>query len=271
MEEPGVFARLYLKPTTSKYGRIRLQLSPPIAHLTLDHPPVNVIDLPMMDELTSAFSEVEALPMISIVILRGEGECFSAGVDVAAHTPSQVAEMLQKFHAIIRIIVTGTKIVLAVIDGNCLGGAAELAMACDIVITTQSATWGFPEIKLGCFPPLAVAILSSLVGQKRAADLILTGRSITGSEAAAIGLATVAIPDDQLSSAVQKRLTMLSGLSPSALAVAKKAIYAGDGSHFDTGLGLSEKIYLDELMRTGDAQEGIRAFLEKRPPRWTGR
>jgi len=137
MEEPGVFARLYLKPTTSKYGRIRLQLSPPIAHLTLDHPPVNVIDVPMMDELTSAFSEVEALPMISIVILRGEGECFSAGVDVAAHTPSQVAEMLQKFHAIIRIIVTGTKIVLAyemVEPGFLINGITILRRARDAIV-----------------------------------------------------------------------------------------------------------------------------------------
>ncbi|HKR86304.1 MAG TPA: enoyl-CoA hydratase/isomerase family protein, partial [Terriglobales bacterium] len=133
-----------MKPTTSKYERIKLQLSPPIAHLTLVYPPVNVIDLQMMGELASAFSEVEALPMISMVILRGEGECFSAGVDIAAHTSSNIAEMLQKFHAVIRIIVRGTKIVLAVIDGNCLGGAAELAMACDIVITTESATWGFP-------------------------------------------------------------------------------------------------------------------------------
>jgi cyclohexa-1,5-dienecarbonyl-CoA hydratase len=260
-----------LKPTTSKYERIRLQLSPPIAHLTLDHPPVNVIDLQMMDELTSAFSDIDGLATISIIILRGEGKCFSAGVDVAAHTSSKIADMLQKFHAVIRIMVTARKIVLAVVDGNCLGGAAELAMASDLVITTQSATWGFPEIKLACFPPLAAAALRSLVGQKRAADLILTGRSITGSEAAAIGLATVAVPDHQLSSAVQKRLTLLSGLSPSALAVAKKAIYAGSGSHFDAGLGTSERIYLDELMRTDDAQEGIRAFLEKRPARGTGR
>jgi len=260
-----------LKPTASQYERINLQLSTPIAHLTLVNPPINVIDLQMMDELASALSEVDALPTISMLMLSGQGKCFSAGVDVAAHTPHKTVEMLQKFHAVIRAIVSAKKIVLAAIDGNCLGGAAELALVCDIVITTASASWGFPEIKLGCFPPVAAAALGAVVGQKRAADLILTGRSITGSEAAAIGLATIAVPDHELSSAVQKKLSMLSGLSPSALALAKKAIYAWEATHFDKGLVRSERIYLDELMRTDDAQEGIRAFLEKCPPKWTGR
>jgi len=260
-----------LKPTVSQYERIKLQLSTPIAHLTLLNPPLNVIDLPMMDELASALSEVDALPTISMLVLSGQGKCFSAGVDVAAHAPHKTVEMLQKFHGVIRAIVSARKIVLAAVDGNCLGGAAELALVCDLVITTESASWGFPEIKLGCFPPVAAAALGAVVGPKRAADLILTGRSITGSEAAAIGLATIAVPDHELSSAVQKKLSMLSGLSPSALALAKKAIYSWEATHFDKGLVRSERIYLDELMRTDDAQEGIRAFLEKCPPKWTGR
>jgi cyclohexa-1,5-dienecarbonyl-CoA hydratase len=259
-----------LKQPSSQYERISLQLSAAIAHLSLQHPPLNVIDIPMMDELVSAFSEVNAHPTISIVTLSGQGTSFSAGVDVAAHAPQKIAEMLQKFHAIIRAIVSTRKIVLAAVGGNCLGGGAELALVCDIVITTESATWGFPEIKLGCFPPVASAALSGLVGQKRAADLILTGRSLNGLEAAAIGLATVAVPEDQLSSAVQERLTMLSGLSPSALGLTKKAISAWDALHFDKMLGRNERIYLDELMRTHDAQEGIRAFLEKCRPNWTG-
>jgi cyclohexa-1,5-dienecarbonyl-CoA hydratase len=259
-----------LKQPASQYERIKLQLSAAIAHLSLEHPPLNVIDLPMMDELLSAFSELNALPAISIVILSGQGSSFSAGVDVAAHTPPKVAEMLQKFHAVIRAIVSCRKIVVAVVGGNCLGGAAELAMVCDLVITTESATWGFPEIKLGCFPPVAAVALSRLVGQKRATDLILTGRPITGLEAAAIGLASVAVPDDQLSSTVQQRLSMLSGLSSAALGLAKKASSPWEGLQFEEMIERSERIYLDELMRTHDAQEGIRAFLEKCPPIWSG-
>ena len=144
-------------------------------------------------------------------------------------------------------------------------------MACDMVVTTQSATWGFPEIKLGCFPPVAAAALNALVGQKRAADLILTGRSISGTDAERIGLATVAVADEQLNSAVQEKLQMLSKLSPAVLAIAKRAIYACDATWFDKGLARAEEIYLGELTRTEDAQEGIRAFLEKRPPKWTNR
>lgn len=256
---------------TSQFDRITLQLAPPMAHLSLAHPPVNVIDLQMMAEMASAISEIESVPAISMIVISGAGKCFSTGVDVAAHTLNQIDAMLQKFHAVIRAVLNSRKITLAVVHGNCLGGAAELAMVCDIVITTDSATWGFPEIKLGCFPPVAAAALSALVGQKRAADLILTGRSIPGSEAAEVGLATLAVPDDQLSSAVQEKLMTLAALSPSALAIAKKAIYSWDAAHVEKGLARAENIYRSELMQCEDAQEGIRAFLEKRPPRWTGR
>jgi cyclohexa-1,5-dienecarbonyl-CoA hydratase len=257
--------------TANTYERINLQLAPPLAHVSLVHPPVNVVDLLMMDELTSAFAEVESLPAISMIVLSGAGKCFSTGVDVAAHTPDNIDSMLQKFHAVIRAVLNTRKITLAVVHGNCLGGAAELAMVCDVVITTHSATWGFPEIKLGCFPPVAAAVLGAVVGQKRAADLILTGRSITGLEAAEIGLASISGPDDQLSAVVQEKLVTLSALSPSALAVAKKAIYSWDAAHVEKGLARAENIYRSELMQCEDEQEGIRAFLEKRPPRWTGR
>ena len=225
----------------------------------------------MMDELATALSEIESRPEISLVVFSGEGKGFSTGVDVAAHTPDKIDLMLQKFHAVVRAVLSTKKITLAVVHGNCLGGAAELAMVCDVVITTHSATWGFPEIKLGCFPPVAAAALGALVGQKRAADLILTGRSITGLEAAEIGLATIPVPDDQLSAAVQEKLMMLSALSASALAIAKRAIYSWDAAHVEKGLARAENIYRSELIECEDAQEGIRAFLEKRPPKWTGR
>jgi enoyl-CoA hydratase/carnithine racemase len=141
-------------------------------------------------------------------------------------------------------------------------------MVCDLVYTSELATWGFPEIKLGCYPPVAVTALAALVGQKHAADLVLTGRSITGKEAASIGLANSVVPEIDLEHTVQDAVHHLSQLSPAALAITKKAIYAWDAMHFDKGLARAEKIYLDELMKTEDAQEGINAFLEKRPPVW---
>jgi len=146
-----------------------------------------------------------------------------------------------------------------------------LAMVCDMAYTTASAQWGFPEIKLGCYPPVACTALAALVGQKRAAELILTGRTISGNEAAEMGLANRAVPDEDLAAAVDETVRDLLRLSPTALAVTKKAFYAWDAMHFDKGLARAEKIYLEELMKTTDAQEGIRAFMEKRAPKWKGK
>lgn len=257
--------------TASKFERVTVELAPPVARVVLSNPPLNVIDIRMMEELAAATLEFEARSDIVAVVFSGDGKSFSAGVDVAAHTPDKVASMLEKFHAVIRALVSTNKVTIAAVHGHCLGGGAELAMVCDMVYTTEDATWGFPEIQLGCFPPVAVTALAALVGQKRAADLILTGRTITGSEAAKIGLATDAVSPQQLFPAVDEAVGRLVKLSPAALAITKKAIYAWDSIHFDKGLARAEKIYFDELMKTHDAQEGINAFMEKRAPRWKGR
>jgi cyclohexa-1,5-dienecarbonyl-CoA hydratase len=254
--------------TATRSSTISVELQPPAAHVSLRNPPLNVIDIPMMDELAKAFAEIEPRPDISLIVIRGEGKCFSSGVDVAVHTPDKVEAMLSKFHAVIRALVTAKKVTIAVVHGPCLGGGAELAMICDLVYTTEDARWGFPEIKLGCYPPVAVTALAALIGQKHAADLILTGRTISGRAAASIGLANRAVPPEQLDSVAEEAVARLSNLSPDALAVTKKAIYAWDSIHFDKGLARAEKIYLDELMKTEDAREGINAFLEKREPQW---
>ena len=251
--------------------RLSVGIEAPVARVALHNPPLNVLDFPLLAELASALAEIEARCDISVVVLSGEGKNFSAGVDVAAHTPDKVAAMLSGFHGIIRTLTSSKKVTVASVQGHCLGGGAELAMVCDLVYSSEDARWGFPEIQLGCFPPVAVTALSALVGQKRAADLILTGRSINGSEAARIGIATGEFPLSQLCNAVDETVEKLSKLSPAALALTKKSTYAWDSMHFDKGLARAEKIYLDELMQTQDAQEGIRAFLEKRHPEWKGR
>ncbi len=259
-------------PTTeTTYSRLAVDVTPPVARIVLRHPPLNVIDVAMMEELAHSLAEIEAYHDVSVIILNGEGRAFSAGVDVGAHTPDKVQNMLTKFHAVIRVLVATKKITIAAVHGHCLGGGAELAMMCDMVYTTQAAQWGFPEIKLGCYPPVACTALAALVGQKRAAELILTGRMIDGKEAAEIGLANRAVLDDELAAAVDESVEHLRKLSPGALAFAKKASYAWDSMHFDKGLARAERIYFDELMKTSDAQEGIRAFMEKREPKWTGK
>jgi cyclohexa-1,5-dienecarbonyl-CoA hydratase len=142
---------------------------------------------------------------------------------------------------------------------------------CDLVFTTDTSNWGFPEITLGCFPPVAAVVLSAIVGQKRAADLILTGRRISGEEAMRIGLANEAVPDNELSELVDEAAERLGKLSAASLAMTKKALYAWDAMHFEKGLARAEKIYLEELMKLEDAREGIAAFMEKRKPVWKGK
>ena len=255
----------------TRYSRIALDIQAPVARIVLQNPPLNVIDIPMMEELAQALDAIESNPAITAITLSGSAKSFSVGVDVAAHTADKIQEMLSKFHAVILNIVTSKKVTIAAAQGHCLGGGAELAMVCDLVYTAEASTWGFPEIKLACYPPVAATALAALVGQKQAADLILTGRTISGVEAASIGLANRAVAGAEVDSAVQHSLDQLLKLSPAALAVTKKAMYAWDSIHFDKGLARAEKIYLEDLMKTPDVEEGINAFLEKREPVWKGK
>src|SRR5579862_2325392 len=257
--------------TDASLSRTSCEIEGAVARIELRNPPLNVIDIAMMEELVRSLAELEARSDISVIVLSGAGKAFSAGVDVAAHTPDKVEEMLAKFHAVIRALVATTKVTIASVHGLCLGGGAEVAMVCDLVYSIDDAEWGFPEIRLACYPPVACTALSALVGQKRAAELILTGRTISGEEAAEIGLANRAVDDSQLSGAVEETTRSISELSPAALRVAKKATYAWDAIHFDKGLARAEKIYFEELMKTEDAHEGIDAFMQKRAPQWRGK
>jgi cyclohexa-1,5-dienecarbonyl-CoA hydratase len=251
--------------------RLSLHVHPPVARVTLHNPPLNIIDIAMMEQLSTAIAEAEARSDIMAVLFTGTDKVFSAGVDVAAHTPERAQEMLTKFHQVFRAVISSRKVCVAAVHGHCLGGGAELAMVCDIVITSESATWGFPEISLGCFPPVAATALATLAGQKQASELILTGRKFDGLEARFLGLANWAVPDDEVKTKVDEVIARISKLSPVAVTMAKKAIYAWDSMHFDKGLARAEKIYLEELMQTDDAREGITAFLEKREPKWKGK
>ncbi|MGA2354662.1 MAG: enoyl-CoA hydratase/isomerase family protein [Terriglobales bacterium] len=257
--------------TTTATSRVETKVASSIAHIKLINPPLNVIDLRMARELHEVLAQIEARGDVSVILFEGDPRFFSAGVDIKAHLPEQIHEMLTSIHAVIRAIVASRKVTIAAVRGTCLGGGAELAVVCDMVYTARDATWGFPEIKLACYPPVAAVALPALVGQKRAAELILTGRKISGDEAVALGLANRSVRAEELETLVQQTLDELRTLSPSALAHAKKAMYAWDAIHFDKGLARAEKIYLEELVSTPDAREGIIAFLDKRQPKWTGK
>jgi cyclohexa-1,5-dienecarbonyl-CoA hydratase len=251
--------------------QIELSIRPPVARVRLANPPLNIFEIPTMNELQQVLWEIEGRADVSTILFEGDARAFSAGVDIKAHVPEHVHEMLTTFHSLIRVIVGSRKVTVAAVRGACLGGGAELASVCDIVYTARDATWGFPEIKLACYPPVATVALPALIGQKRASELIFTGRQISGDEAAAIGLANRSARSEELDGMVQATVEELAQMSPAALAHAKKSMYAWDAIHFDKGLARAEKIYLEELISTADAREGIIAFLEKRAPKWTGK
>ena len=260
-----------LTAVANSFSRITLRFAAPVAYLTLSHPPVNVIDLEMMGELAAAVAQVDAREDISVLVVTGSDKAFSAGVDIAVHTPEQVPTMLQKFHRVVRALVATRKVTICAVRGNCLGGGAEIPLVCDIVYSTKAAKWGFPEIQLACFPPVAVTALAAVVGQKRAAELVLTGRTFNGDYAAAIGLANEAVEDADLDAAVERAISRMKYHSTVALGIAKRALYAWDAAHFDKGLARAEKIYLEELMKTEDVREAIEAWIDKRTPVWRGK
>jgi cyclohexa-1,5-dienecarbonyl-CoA hydratase len=254
------------------FSRIRLEMDKPVAHVTLDNPPVNVIDMEMMDQLVVAMEWIQQQEDVSVLVFSGAGVDFSAGVDIKAHTREFVRGMLGKFHSVIRSVVNTRKVTIAAVHGNCLGGAAELVLVCDMAFCTEGSRFQFPEIQLACFPPVAAAALAAVVGQKRAAEMILTGNTVHGDEALHYGLVNDAVADDnELFELLHEVTGRLASLSPAALALAKKAIYGWDAIHFDKGLQKSEALYLDELMKTEDAHEGIQAWIETRTPVWKGR
>src|SRR5512147_1750459 len=149
---------------TGTTSRLTVRLDAPAARIALHKPPLNIIDIPMMHELAQALSEIESRSDISVILFEGDARAFSAGVDIKAHLPETIHEMLTSFHAVIRAVVASRKITIAAVQGTCLGGGAELAAVCDMAYTARDATWGFPEIKLGCYPPVAAVALPALVG-----------------------------------------------------------------------------------------------------------
>jgi cyclohexa-1,5-dienecarbonyl-CoA hydratase len=251
------------------FADMQLDITGDVARLQLNRPPLNIITIAMIREMAGALARVAAQPKLKAFVLAASGTAFCAGVDVRDHAPDRVEPMIREFGQLcqrLRLLPIPT---IAVVQGAALGGGMELVIACDQVLAAASARFGQPEIKLGVFPPFAAALLPRLIGYQQAAHLILSGEVIAAAEAARLGLVTTVVPDTELSAVLERWLTQFRGLSAPVLRLAKKALLLGADRGMPEALPLLEELYLQDLLATQDAREGIQAFLAKRPPVWS--
>ncbi len=235
--------------------------------LTLKRPPLNVLDIATLTQLESTLTELSRDESIRILVLKAEGKMFSAGVDVADHTPDKVGEMIPLFDRVCRALANFPCPTLAVVQGHALGGGCELVLCCDLAVMAEYAKIGQPEIQLAAIAPIAAMRLPQLVGYRNAADILFTGRTFTSDEALKMGLVNVVVAGDKLESWVEEKVAQLIGLSRTALIMTKRALQQGFGAWDFCATDL-ERLYLDELMKTEDAREGLNAFMEKRAAIW---
>lgn len=255
----------------SNYQFIKIVVNTESVSLVLNRPPLNVLNIAMMKEMNDALEHLLSHPTAKVVMIRSGEKAFSAGVDVADHTEDRIEEMMREFHRIFENIARFEIPVVAAVDGAALGGGCELAIFCDMIVASERAKFGQPEIKVGVFPPVAAAVLPRIVGRNRALDLLLSGDIITAAEGERIGLVTKLIPVEDFELNVAKFVARFTAQSKIVLEMTKRAIDSGLIESTADAMHKAEAIYMKELMKTEDAQEGLRAFLEKRQPNWRNR
>lgn len=258
--------------TQEKFENIIFETNKDKAFLSINRPPMNILNISTMQEINNALSSLVDNKEVKVLVISGRGEkAFSAGVDVADHTEEKVEKMLQVFHNIFRNLSKLDQVTVAALKGQTLGGGCEIAIFCDLIIAADNLKIGQPEIKLSVFPPIALLIMPRLVGLKKASELLLTGKIIGASEAERIGLINKTVPLDTFDSELESFIQPITELSLIGLKYSKKGINLGLETTFLEGLKSIEKIYLEELMASEDAHEGLKAFIEKRKPLWKNR
>ncbi|MGB5817535.1 MAG: enoyl-CoA hydratase/isomerase family protein [Thermoanaerobaculia bacterium] len=255
---------------SDKRARLELTDDGKVARVYLAAPKPNIVDIAMMEELTEIVDGLTDRRDLVAVVLGAEGPNFSYGASVPEHLPEQIGDALAALHGLIGRFLELPAPTIAAVRGQCLGGGLELVLACDLILAEETARLGVPEIKLGVFPPAASALLPPRLGSGRAAALILTGTTWTGTKAAAAGLVTRVAPEGELDSALDAWLSEeFLDCSPTGLLHAARAVRRASRQAVAEQLPDLERQYLEELMTEPDAVEGIQAFLDKREPQWS--
>jgi len=253
------------------YQNILVDTKDGAATITINRPPVNVMNIATMREMGAAIKDRLADPGVKILVITASGNrAFSAGVDVADHVPERMKDMLDSFDSIITSLLYSEKLTLAVVNGMALGGGLEVALCCDMVLASEKATFAAPEIKLGMFAGVGAILLARLSPMRKAIEIICSGDNISAREAEMAGIVNKVVPEESLEAEKARFIARFTANSGIAMKMAKKTVTSGYIREVRDAMHEGEKIY-DELMKTEDAHEGMKAFMEKRKPIWKNR
>jgi len=258
-------------PKIEDFQFVKVKIDAEVARITLDRPDHNLLNERMLAELAAAINTLGERSQIKLMILDSAGKTFCGGIELGEYTQRRVFQLLDAFHGAFAAMLDTSKPLLVVVNGPAFGGGAELAALGDLVIATPKAKFAQPEIKLGVFPPLAAAVLPSILGPKQALELVLTGEAMSAERARELGLVNWLVPEEELENKIAEVSAKVTAQSGPVLTMAKKAILGSLGLPLRDGVRNSMKVFLNELAELEDSQEGLRALVEKRAPKWKNR
>ncbi len=262
---------VYATVRDRKYQFIRFEVAEGVARITLDRAPANVLSVDMMEDINVALESLEYQREVKLIVLAATGKYFSAGFELTEHLGDRGYLMLEGFRRVFENLIKVDKPTLAIVGGAALGAGSILAASCDLVLAGASAKFGHPEIRAGVFNTVAVVMLPRLLGRRKAFELLLGGASVTANDAERLGLVSRVVPDERLEAEAAVMVSRFQELSAPVLQLTRRAIVGAFDMPFGDALRFSEDVYLNQLMATDDAEEGLRAIMAKRKPAWRDR
>ena len=250
------------------YKFITFDTSTFVARIVLNHPPYNVLTVPLMIELAEAIESLNGRGDIKAIMMESSQKTFSAGIGLEDSKADRVFQTLDAFNRVFQAITEISKPLIVVVNGPAIGAGSELVAFADMVIATPKAKFAQPEVKLGIFPPFAAIMLPQLIGPKKTYELILTGEALSAEEAHTLGFVNKVVSEADLSKTVGDVIAKIGEFSAPVLEMTKKVISSSMGLPIREAMKKSQDVYLNQLMALEDVQEGLRAVLEKRKPVW---
>ena len=255
----------------SDLKHLKFEKADGVARITLARPKVNMMNIDMMAEINILLQSFVNDHDLKCVVIDAEGKHFSTGVEVGDHKPENVDDMIGTFNRIFELLEQIDVPVIAVVQGYCLGGGMELAIACDVIVADKGASFGQPEIKVGFFPPYAAIRLPQLIGPAKAIEICTTGKFYSAQEAQILGMVAHVAEDGQLGEAAGNIVKEIQANSPLIIRLNKRAVRQHLGMGFKQAIEGVSDLFLNTMMKTEDTLEGIASYEEKRKPVWKNR